>query len=209
LSAITITKELFDSLLEWLDPDREVAGRKYETIRAGLIRIFISKGFADAEDLADETLNRVGKKLPDVGEDYGRKVAYGHGVARNIMRETWRRKEIATDRIPERSVQAAATTDRHDCLLKCLKRLSEERRELILDYYLYDGQRKIELHRRMAEELGLTPGALRTRAHHIRAELEKCMTNCVRNLLLKQKASEKALLRRVQQAGSINRERQS
>jgi RNA polymerase sigma factor (sigma-70 family) len=209
LPAITITKELFDSLLEWLDPDREVAGRKYETIRAGLIRIFISKGFADAEDLTDETFNRVGRKVPDVREGYGKKIAYCHGVARNIMREAWRRKEIATDKIPERPIQAAATTDRHDCLLKCLKRLPEERRELILDYYLYDGRSKIELHRRMAEELGLTPGALRTRAHHIRDELEKCVANCVRDLLLKQKTSERALLRRVQQAGNINQERQS
>ncbi len=153
--------------------------------------------------MTDETLNRVSKKLPDVGPDYDMKVAYCRGVARNIMREAWRRKEIATDKIPERASQAAVTTERYDCLLKCLKRLSEERRDLILDYYLYEGRSKIELHQRMAEELGLTPGALRTRAHHIRVELEKCMSDCVRNLLAKQKTSWRALLRRRQPAGNV------
>lgn len=208
LSTATITKELFDALLEWLDPGREAAGRKYETIRAGLIRVFISKGFADAEDLADETLNRVSRKLPDVGEDYGKKVAYCRGVARNIMLEAWRRKEVATDKLPERPSEAAATTDRYDCLLKCLERLPEERRETILDYYLHEGGRKIELHKRMAEDLGITPGALRTRAHHIRAELERCVSDCVRGLASKQKTSWRALLKRRQRAGSVSQERQ-
>ncbi|HVG33312.1 MAG TPA: sigma-70 family RNA polymerase sigma factor [Pyrinomonadaceae bacterium] len=205
---ITITKELFDALLEWLDPAREAAARKYETIRAGLIRIFISKGFADAEDLTDETFNRVSRKLPDVGEDYDAKVRYCRGVARNIMLEAWRRKEIATDRLPERPGHVATTTERYDCLLKCLKHLSEERRELILDYYLYEGRSKIDLHRRMADELGLTTGALRTRAHHIRVELEKCVSNCVRNLSVKQKASWEALLRKRQETDNTNQERQ-
>jgi len=48
-----ITKEQFDSLLSWLSDDRELAGTKYETIRTGLVRVFVSKGFNDAEDLAD------------------------------------------------------------------------------------------------------------------------------------------------------------
>ncbi len=173
-----------------------------------MIRIFISKGFTDAEDLTDETFNRVSKKLLDVGEDYDKKVAYCRGFARNIMLEAWRRKEIATDKIPERPIPVATTTDRYDCLLKCLKLLPEERRDLILDYYLYDGRSKIEQHRRMAEELGLTPGALRTRAHHIRAEVEKCTVNCVSKLLLEQKSSWRALLKRRQKADYTNQERQ-
>lgn len=208
LLAITITKELFEALLKWLDADREVAGRKYETVRAGLIRIFISRGFADAEDLTDETFNRVSKKLPEVGEDHGQKVAYCRGVARNIMLEAWRRKEVATDKIPERPVLVGDTTDRYDCLLKCLRRLPEERSELILDYYLYEGRSKVERHQRMAEELGLTAGALRSRAHHIRAELAKCVTNCVRALSLKQKTPLRPLLKRRPEAGNINQERQ-
>ena len=60
----------FDALLDWLDPDRDLAAQKYETIRAGLIRIFIAKGFSDAEDMADEALRRVGKRLPEIRDTY-------------------------------------------------------------------------------------------------------------------------------------------
>ena len=58
-----LTKEAFDALLGWLDPNREVAGQKYEVIRRRLITIFSCRGCAEAEDLADETINRVASKL--------------------------------------------------------------------------------------------------------------------------------------------------
>jgi DNA-directed RNA polymerase specialized sigma24 family protein len=190
VSAITLTKEIFDGLLEWLDSDPEVAGRKYETIRAGLIRIFISKGFADAEDLADETFNRISRKLPDIGPniggEYDKKIAYCRGVAHNIKLEAWRRKEIATDKIPERITRPANTSHKYDCLLECLKSLPDRQRDLILDYYLYEGKEKIEFHRRMAEELEISVGALRLRAHHTRRDLEKCVLHCAKNLMTKQ-----------------------
>ena len=180
----------FDELLSWLDPDREVAGQKYEAIRAGLIRIFVSKGFDDGEDLADQTIDRVMKKLPDIRETYeGDPVRYFHGVARNIIHEAGRRREIATDQIPEPVIQGESFSARYDCLLKCLKFLPSERRELIMDYYLYKGRDKVQHHKRMAIELDITDGALRTRAHHIRSALEKCVLNCLKTLAKAQKAS--------------------
>lgn len=180
----------FEGLLTWLDPEREIAGQRYEVIRTGLIRIFISKGFSDAEDLTDLTIDRVIKKLPDIREGYeGEKLRYFHGVARNVIHEARRRKEVTTERMPEILSQPGSTSDRYDCLLKCLKFLSPEKRELILDYYLYQGRDKVEHHRSMAAELAITEGALRTRAHHIRAASEKCVINCVKTVLGKQKAS--------------------
>lgn len=196
----------FDDLMDWLGPD---PGRQYEIIRAGLIRIFISKGFSDAEDLADETFDRVAKKLPEIRAGYeGEKARYFHGVARNIIHEARRRKEIGTDQVPERSTQLARTTDKYDCLLECLKLLHDQKRELILDYYLYEGKDKIECHRRMAEELGISVGALRTRAHHIRRDLEKCVLQCAKTLLSKQKTSLRALLKRRHAMSAVNKERQ-
>ena len=56
----------FDALLDWLDPDREKAAVRYEIIRAGLIRIFASKGLSDAEHYTDETIDRVIKRLPEL-----------------------------------------------------------------------------------------------------------------------------------------------
>lgn len=203
-----ITQEQFDALLTWLDPNRDVAGQKYEIIRSGLIRIFISHGFSDAEDLSDLTIKRVTNKLPDIRESYvGDPARYFHGVARNIIHEARRRKEVATDRIPERLSQINSRSDEYECLLKCLKFLTREKRELILDYYLYKGRDKTAHHRSMAEELSLTEGALRTRAHHIRVGLEKCVSRCAENLLEKQKTSQRALLKRGQMMSVTDKER--
>jgi len=176
-------EESFESLLTWLDPNREIAGQKYEVIRAGLIRIFVSKGFSDAEDLADTVINRVMKKLPEIRDTYvGEPVRYFHGVARNIIRETLRRKEIATDTVPSFSEEVESHSDEYDCLVKCLRFLAREKRELILDYHIYDGRDKVEQHRHMAEELGITEGALRGRAHHLRGSLEKCIRQCLEGM---------------------------
>ncbi|HEX8846800.1 MAG TPA: hypothetical protein VF791_19310 [Pyrinomonadaceae bacterium] len=208
--SLAITQESFDALLAWLDMDREAAGRKYETIRAALIRIFVSQGFSDAEYLTDRTINTVIVKLPEIREDYvGEQARYFYAVARNIAHEARRRKEIATDKIPERPSQIATTSDRYNCLINCLKWLAHEKRELILDYYLYEGRDKVEHHRRMARELGITDGALRTRAYHIRANLEKCVLDCVKNLDEKQKTSWNALLKREPKATAISKENQS
>ena len=143
----------------------------------------MSKGFSDAEDLSDETINRVMKKLPEIRDTYvGEPVKYFHGVARYITREVSRRKEVATDEIPGFSVETDVHSDEYDCLVKCLRFLSPEKRELILDYYIYDGRDKIVEHRHMASELGITEGALRGRAHHVRGNLEKCIQQCIKRM---------------------------
>ena len=175
-----INEESFESLLAWLDPNRETAGQKYEVIRAGLIRIFVSKGFSDAEDLADETMNRVMKRLAEIRDTYvGEPARYFHGVARFIIREMTRRKEVTVDVMPVVPTETEVHSDEYDCLLKCLRFLPAEKSELILDYYIYDGRDKVAQHERMAKELGITKGALRGRAHQVRGNLENCIQNCI------------------------------
>ena len=177
---LSITQEQFDSLLSWLDADRETAAERYETIRAGLVRVFVSKGFDDAEDQADETIDRVINRLPDIRETYeGDPTRYFHGVARFVIRERVRRKEVTVDEMPTRWIDPRPTSQEQDCLEHCLQLLTTQRRELILDYLLYEGQRKIEHHRQMAAELGITDGALRGRVHQVRIRVEDCVRQCV------------------------------
>lgn len=177
---MAITKELFDALLEWLDPDRDTAGRRYETIRAGLVRMFVSKGISDAGHSADEAMDRVMKRLPEIRGNYiGDPAKYFHGVARNLIREAKRGKEVATEVMPEGHTQEPDISDTAECLAKCLKQLPRDKHELILDYHLYHGHAKVEHHRQMAGELGISEGALRTRAHHLRISLEKCVVQCL------------------------------
>ena len=177
---MTITKDPFDALLEWLDPDREKAGQRYEIIRAGLIRIFVSKGLSDAEHYTDEAIDRVVKRLPEIQAKYvGDPARYFHGVARNLILEAGRRREVATDVLPLRITQEVVRSDTSECLSKCLKLLPADKQEFILDYHLYHGHAKVENHRQMADELSISEGALRTRAHHLRVSLEKCVLECI------------------------------
>ena len=177
---MVITWEQFEALLTWLDNDRESAGLKYEVIRSGLLRVFVSKGLNDAEDLADETINRVIARLPDIRDNYcGEPARYFHGVARNIIRETVRRKEITVE-VPTIAVFVDPIIGTElECLDACLRVLTPEKCDLILDYYLYEGHNKIEHHKRMAANLGISHGALRGRAHHIRTGLEECVRQCI------------------------------
>jgi DNA-directed RNA polymerase specialized sigma24 family protein len=195
--SVSDPQQSFDILLSWLDADRDAAGIKYENIRTSLIRIFISNGFDDAEDLADVVINRVTAKISDMIDTYvGEPTAFFFAVARNVAHEARRRKEIATDKIPETTVIDRATSDTYDCLVECLAGIVEDKRELILEYYLYEGKDKITHHRLMARNLGVTDGALRTRAHHIRTSLEKCVVKCEKRLSRKQKPTWGALLKR-------------
>ena len=178
---MTISKDSFDALLEWLDPNRDEAARQYEQIRAGLIRMFVSKGVTDAEFYTDVTVDRVIKKLPEIRDSYvDQPVKYFHGVARNVLREAGRRKEIPTEVLPECLPRGGAVdSERSVCLRKCLKSLPPEKHALIYDYYVYDGHLKVDSHREMADELSISIGALRTRAHHVRASLEDCIRKCL------------------------------
>ena len=176
---MTLTKDSLDALLEWLDPDRDKAGQHYEVIRGGLIRIFVSHGFPDAEHYADEAVDRVVKRLPDIRDGYvDQPVRYFIGVARNIIREVYRRREIPMDVLPQCLPLKPGDSTMVDCLNQCLKLLPLEKQDLILDYHLYDGRDKIKHHRQMASQLSITVGALRTRAHHIRVALESCILAC-------------------------------
>ena len=133
--------------------------------------------------MADEAMDRVANRLPEIRETYvGEPGRYFHGVARNLILEGGRRREIATDVLPVLPHEISHESEEYECLLTCLKFLPKDKRELILDYYLYQGHEKIEHHRIMARELGITDGALRGRAFQLRSKLEKCISNCVLTL---------------------------
>jgi len=87
------SKETFEKLLRWLDPDRDRAGEKYENVRLRLIRIFTCRGCGDVEDLADETINVVASKVDWLIENYhGEPALFFYGVAKNIYHEQYKKK---------------------------------------------------------------------------------------------------------------------
>lgn len=180
--AHTLTQEDFNGLLEWLDQDREQAGVRYEAIRRRLIRIFISRGCYHAEEMADETINRVIFKLKEIRQDYvGDPALYFYGVANKVHFEYVRKKP--TPLMPPPPASADETEQEYDCLEKCMAQLPGRQRELVLQYYLEDKRAKIDHRKELAEELGIALNALRIRVHRIRALLQECVQSCLEQKL--------------------------
>ena len=173
-----LTKESFDSLLAWLDPNRDQAGRKYEDIRRKLIKIFTCRGCLTPEELADETINRVAKRVPDVAGTYtGDPALYFYGVAQKVQLEYLRRKLAPLPPLPPEP--AEDIEQEYECLEKCMQQLTEQNRELVLQYYREEKQAKIDHRKELAQKLDIGLNALRIRAHRIRASLQDCVLNCL------------------------------
>ena len=177
------TPQEFESLLSWLNPDPERAGEKYETIRRGLIKIFTARRCTDAEDLADETINRVSHRVAQLRESYvGDPATFFYGVAKRVMlEEKVRKPQDASAQFPSEALEAPQDDEyRYTCLEKCMAELDPQSRELILQYYLQAGRLKIDARARLAEQLNIEPNALRVRVHRIRERLHKCIEECLR-----------------------------
>jgi RNA polymerase sigma factor (sigma-70 family) len=178
----TITQEAFDSLLGWLDKNRDAAGQKYEKIRRRLIRVFSGRGCFEAELLADETINRVTIALPRIIRTYtGEPILYFFGVANNVHHE-WLRKQTKTVEIqPE--IAGPGEVDRSEaefqCLDNCLRELPDGQRDLIIEYYKKEKSAKILHRQKLAKSMGIAPNALQIRASRIRARLRECVGKCV------------------------------
>jgi DNA-directed RNA polymerase specialized sigma24 family protein len=173
-----LSQQSFDALLDWLDSDREQAGVKYEDIRHRLITIFTGRGCFDAEDLADETINRVISKLKEIGSEFtGDRARYFYGVANKVQMEYARRKAPP---VPPASITDSNRAEvEYRCLENCISQLSEENRELVFQYYQGEGRAKIEQRKALAERLGIGLNALRIRACRLRASLQECVEKCV------------------------------
>lgn len=177
-----LNKETFDSLLRWFDRDREIAGQKYEKIRLRLIQIFIHRGCFEAEELADETINRVLFKLPDVVVEYsGDPALYFQGVA-NFVHLEWLRKQRKIEHIEMEKAKDDSFRENKEksfsCLEKCLSEISAEQRKLIVDYYQKEKGEKIEHRKNLARALGININVLQVRAHRIRQILHDCVEEC-------------------------------
>ena len=100
-------EELFEKLLDQLGPTEQSASREYEKIRVRLIRYFKWRWFTNAEDLADETMNRVTKALGNGKAIWTKNpICFFYGFARNIAREE-------RGKIPAVSLELIGERDRH------------------------------------------------------------------------------------------------
>ncbi|PYQ55327.1 MAG: hypothetical protein DMF78_02435 [Acidobacteria bacterium] len=131
-----LTRRALDGLLRALDPDEHRAADRYERLRHGLIVFFLGHGVVDAEARADETLDRVSRRI-DEGtpiRDLGR---FAYGVARLVCSESLRRDR--RQRAAVRALPAPLPSPAEDsaevpqeCIRRCMAVLSPDDRALIV-----------------------------------------------------------------------------
>lgn len=166
---------------------------RYEAIRQKLIRYFAVKRCYDPEELADETITRVVRKIDSWRREAVEFEAFLSGFARNVAHERchgvkgekqFDDSSLEVDKLvgssgnPELTPQDEAA----ECLRQCLQKMKPQEQELIIGYY-QGGNKEGDLKRargQLAITLGLTLKALGLRAMRLRIRLERCVQECLR-----------------------------
>ena len=186
-----MTASAFRRLLNWLDESETTSGKSYLDLRRRLVAYFDRKDCPAAEDLADETLNRVARRLEEEGSIEAETAAkYCYIVARFVFMENLRDRkkhaliedrefQVAESNPLEKENERATREKRFDCLDRCSQKLSADNRDLILRYYIGSQQVKIENRRSIANKLGISVNALTIRACRIREKLAACIQQCL------------------------------
>jgi DNA-directed RNA polymerase specialized sigma24 family protein len=191
-------EKVFQKFLHWLDEGTDSDGQRYLEVRRRLELYFDRKNCVAPAELADETLNRVARKLDENGEITGvAPLQYCYITAKFVFLEAlgadkrapFYRPLPATNpsNVSGQSVtllEADGGSDHRekiaDCLQRCLENLSIAERDLVVEYYRGQQRSKIERRAALAAGLGLTANALSLRACRVRQRLEVCIQACLK-----------------------------
>jgi DNA-directed RNA polymerase specialized sigma24 family protein len=192
------TAGTFHQFLHWLDEGTDSGGEKYLEMRRRLVAYFDRKNCVAPDELADETLNRVARRLEEEGAITDTPPArYCYITAKYVFLENLRsgqRSEtsiaelppLAADSLlgvaPPESSESAGKERLFACLEDCLAKLASADRDLILEYYHGEQRAKIRCRRGLAASLNVTVNALSIRACRIRNKLELCVRKCSNEL---------------------------
>ncbi|HEX4380594.1 MAG TPA: hypothetical protein VH022_11200 [Candidatus Acidoferrum sp.] len=192
------TEKAFAKFLHWLDEGANSDGQRYLEVRRRLELYFDRKNCVEPTELADETLNRVARKLDENGEITGvAPLQYCYITAKFVFLEALRADKRAPFHRPLPAanssnlsgqsatlLEADAGSDRKEkiaeCLQCCLEKVSSAERDLIVEYYRGQQRSKIERRAALAARLGVTANALSIRACRVRQRLEVCIQACMK-----------------------------
>jgi DNA-directed RNA polymerase specialized sigma24 family protein len=183
----SLTQEGFASFLLWLSPDPGQAAREYLDISKTLMKFFVRKGSARAEELTDRTIDRVVGIVHEQPNKYSTPISLCYGVARKVWLEELRKptpEALEDDNIPM-PIQLEDDFTEHElqCLKHCLDQLPLRHRELITQYHQFQGRQKIETRKHLAQMHGGL-NKLRITACRIRARLHDCIDSCMQRSAL-------------------------
>jgi DNA-directed RNA polymerase specialized sigma24 family protein len=169
-----LSAEAFEKLLRTLDPDRDRASRRYETLRRKLIDLFTWEHYERPEELADETLNRLAKRLSEgVSVEGSSADRYAFGIARFLMKEetrSRRSRDLALKEIARLEPHRSRGSDMLHALTECLDALPPDSRKLLEQYYTEDRTA-------LASSLDISLNALRNRVMRLRERLYNCVVS--------------------------------
>ena len=188
-STWSLSESSFNSFLNWLDDGEASDGQRYLEMRDRLVWYFDRKNCLNADDLADETLNRVARRLEEEGSiKTDTPAKYCYTVARFVFLEHLRSADTKNTPLDDVNIGYHRTDDSGDaeikeqmlkCLEKCTTSLEAGSRDIILRYYLGDQREKIDNRSVLAKDLGISANALAIRACRIRNKLEACVSKCM------------------------------
>jgi DNA-directed RNA polymerase specialized sigma24 family protein len=174
-----MSEEGFSRLLVRLNADPALAGEQYENLRARLIYYFERNNCRNPAELADETINRVARKLEE-GAEIKDVFNFSSGVARYVLFEHWKdpfrkwvelNEQLPSPEVVEREFDAR----RLECKKKCLQNLAPKEQELMIKNCTTKKNGREDL----AKTMDLTINAFRVRIFRIRGKLQKCYKNCI------------------------------
>ena len=181
-----LTQPAFRQFLNWLDDGADSDGQRYLEIRRRLVSYFDRKNCPSPDELADETLNRVARRLEEEGTiATDTPVHYCYIVARFVLLESFRdqgRKKSLDDNLPvmpDSHQEEQEAKRREECLEQCMEKMESQDRTFIIGFYQGEQRTKIDNRRAIAAKLGITMNALSIRACRIREKIESCMRKCL------------------------------
>ena len=185
-----MTQSAFKRLLEWFGEETGTGEQRYLEIHQRLVSYFDRKNCPWPDEMADETLNRVARRLQEEGSITDITSAhYCYILARHVFLESLREPE--PEPLDDSSGSGQAVVDpklieeqeekerRLNCLERCLQKIKPDERAIILRYYYGEQRIKIENRKALAAELGISIAELRVVACRIRQRLEPCVSRCI------------------------------
>jgi len=176
----TISEDQFAGLLVKLGDEPLQAAARYEALRTRLIFYFRRRCLDFPEDLADEVLDRLARRLAE-GAQIDSLPAFAMGIARFVAQEQVSRpfqlqvqEETFFDNIPAES-RTESEEEKFAGMEYCLNSLPAADVDLLETYYLGDGGSLIRARKSIAERLKISPEAVRQRVFFIRRRLRECM----------------------------------
>lgn len=183
MATTPLTPENFEKLLLYFNPNRELAGEEYELLWLKMREYFGARACTCAEELADEVMSRLAKKIAE-GEEIRDVLRYSYRLAHWIWMEFLRRPEsnyVPFDELPVLSFappDILLQKEQSGCYLHCMQQITQEERRLVIEYWDNENQSHHKARKRLAKRMGLSLIALRIRITRIKKKLESCYSDC-------------------------------